>query len=60
MYPNPVSGTATFEFYSDNTGKIELVIFDVMGRWVEVVEDQLQITGTHQIYIETTDMAPGM
>ena len=47
-YPNPVSGTTTFTFSLAAPAKIELAIFDLLGRKVSLVTSGSFPAGEHQ------------
>ena len=63
-YPNPFNATTTIPFTLDRAGKVELNIYDILGRSVRVQQAApLQgwyPAGSHQIVWEAEGMASGM
>jgi hypothetical protein len=48
-YPNPTRGAATVSFSLDETGPVQLAVYDVMGRKVATLVDQDLPPGTHEV-----------
>ncbi|MEM8601333.1 MAG: T9SS type A sorting domain-containing protein, partial [Bacteroidota bacterium] len=59
-YPNPVRGTATFAYTLPETGQATLTVYDVLGRRVAVLADEVQAAGTHRATLATGRMASGI
>jgi hypothetical protein len=58
-YPNPFSGTTTVEFGVERSQQIRLAVFDMLGREVAVLADDVVPAGTFTAELDATDFAPG-
>lgn len=45
--PNPVHGLASFEIYTEDTGMIEIGVFDISGRRIAIISAEEIASGTH-------------
>ncbi len=59
-YPNPFNPTTTIEFQLDSAQHIELRVFDVLGREVAVLANEVTPAGVYSINFDATNMASGM
>jgi len=48
-YPNPFNPVTTIEFALKSPGPVELVVFDLRGRRVKVLENSYREMGVHQV-----------
>ena len=61
VHPNPVSGgAASVSFEIPSTGMTRLSVFDIAGRLVEQVAEQVLSEGSHTLSFSTEALAPGV
>ena len=53
VYPNPFEDVFTLEFLLEQTSKVSIDLYDVMGRMVESINEATLLSGTHKIDIDT-------
>ena len=58
-YPNPFNPSTTIEFALGRAQHVRLVIYDVMGREVDVLIDGVQPAGRHHIAFDASGLAGG-
>lgn len=58
-FPNPVYGITTFEYSVAEAGHVSLEVFDITGRRVAVLVDDVQSADTYRVTFETTGLASG-
>jgi len=49
VYPNPVNAQAQVEFSLRTPGKVSLMVYNVLGRLVRVLEDEVKPTGVYRV-----------
>ncbi len=59
-YPNPFNPTTTIPFSLQKAGKVELKVFDILGREVVTLVDQRMQPGFHKIRFDGTGLASGI
>ena len=59
-FPNPFSGTTTIAFQVRQAGHVSLDVFDVMGRKVATVVNEVVSAGAHRATFEARDLAAGL
>ena len=59
-YPNAFNPTTTISFVLPQYGNIKLVIYDLLGREVEVLYNNMQKAGYHQINWNANRYASGL
>lgn len=59
-YPNPASTQTYIDIVLPETDKINIQIFDLMGRLVKTVVNEYLNTGKHTLEINTTSFVPGI
>ena len=59
-YPNPFNPTTTILYSIENAGFVTLRIYDVLGREVKTLVDELQYSGKYQFDFEATKLASGL
>lgn len=60
IYPNPFSTVFDLSFTLDESVKVEIQLYDVMGRFVKTISKSLMNTGTHKLQIEGENLAKGV
>ncbi|MEO1571171.1 MAG: T9SS type A sorting domain-containing protein [Bacteroidota bacterium] len=61
VYPNPAQGTATLAYTLPETGRTQLVVYDVLGRVVARLADEMQATDmTHTATLDTARLSAGV
>ena len=58
-YPNPFNPATQIPFEISKSGVIKLVVYDLLGRQVRVVENQWRVAGQHTIEFNASGMASG-
>ena len=59
-YPNPFNPTTTINFSLPEEAKIRLTVFDVIGRRVAVLTDQVYQSGVHELVWDASGHASGV
>lgn len=60
IYPNPFSTVFDLSFTLDESVKVEIQLYDVMGRFVKTISKSLMNIGTHKLQIEGENLAKGV
>ncbi len=58
-YPNPFNASSTIEFQLAQAGLVKLAVYDVLGREVNVLADELATAGAHKISWNADNFASG-
>ena len=59
-YPNPLNPTTTIRYELPRTGSVSLKVFDVLGREVRTLVDEVQDVGSKAIELDATGLASGV
>jgi photosystem II stability/assembly factor-like uncharacterized protein len=60
VYPNPFSNSTTIEYDLEESAKVSLMIFNHLGQQVEVLVNEEQARGTHQVQWDAGDLLAGV
>jgi len=55
-YPNPFSHTSTINYHLERTGPVRLEVFDMTGRRVALLVDEVKIAGAHEALFDASDL----
>ena len=58
-YPNPFVNNTTFAYNLPVSGKVNLVVYDMVGRKVAELIDENQVAGSYTLPVDTRDLRPG-
>ncbi len=58
-YPNPFNPQTTIPFSLQKQGRVQVVVFDMMGRQVATLVDQMMAPGNHNLKFDATGLATG-
>jgi len=58
-YPNPFNPRTTITYQIPMAGNVKLMVYDIMGREVVILVDELQQKGLHSIDWNAKDRASG-
>jgi hypothetical protein len=59
VYPNPFNATATVQFELPVRQHVELRLFDLLGREVQLLKDELTAAGSHRIFVDGMNLSSG-
>ncbi|GAB5409767.1 MAG: hypothetical protein BalsKO_21320 [Balneolaceae bacterium] len=59
-YPNPFNPSTNIRFELPQSGNVELLVFNILGRKVATLVDQRMESGYHQIRFNARDLASGI
>ena len=59
-YPNPFNPTAVIPYQLSESGNVTLTVFDVMGRQVSVLTDEVQNTGKYEAIFRAEKLSSGV
>lgn len=59
-YPNPFNPTTTISFSIPQQEKVELIVYDVLGRKVAELVNETIPSGTHSIDFDGSNLSSGM
>jgi len=60
VYPNPFNPVATIDYSIEKPGMVRVVIYDMQGRVVEVLEDQWKDVGHYKLNWDAQNQSSGM
>jgi|GEM_PF-6991725 hypothetical protein len=60
VFPNPFESSATAQIRLAKTGFVQMELFDVFGKKIQVLNDDQLAVGLHQIKIDGADLARGL
>ncbi|MCX6272917.1 MAG: T9SS type A sorting domain-containing protein [Bacteroidetes bacterium] len=58
--PNPFNHSTEIPYYLPEDGKVTINVFDMLGKVVMNLADELQNSGTHQVRIGENNLRPGV
>ncbi len=58
-HPNPFSSRSTVNYIIDTPGAVQLSVFDMLGRRIEVLADGVVAAGSHSVEIDASGYASG-
>ncbi len=59
-YPNPFNPITTIRYSIPQTGNVELVIYDILGRKVKTLIDEFKSTGTYEVSLDAGSISSGV
>jgi hypothetical protein len=59
-FPNPFNPTTTFSYSLQQAGRVQLRIYDVLGREVATVQDQVVPAGAHRVTFDASTLPSGV
>jgi len=59
-YPNPFNPATTIRYDLSGPGKVNLTIFDVLGRELQTLVDARQVSGSYSVTFDGKDLASGI
>ena len=59
-YPNPFNSRATLTLHMPREGRVEVVMYDVLGRAVQTVADEVFTPGEHAMVLDGTRLSAGI
>ena len=54
-YPNPFNTSTVFQYSVPGNCHVKLVIYDILGRKIKIIEDKQVNAGTHEVVWDATD-----
>lgn len=59
-YPNPFNSSTTIRFFVPRQANIKLVVYDVLGKEVVTLSDELKEAGEHSVVFDANDLPSGV
>jgi hypothetical protein len=59
-YPNPFNPTTVFSFYLPVSSKVKLTVYDLLGREVAKVVDEVKLPGLYKITWDASTLTSGV
>jgi len=59
-FPNPFSTSTTFNYSLDETSNIEIAVYDISGRIVETLINEVQNSGAHSVIWNVSESKSGI
>jgi hypothetical protein len=60
LFPNPIQSTAVFRYVVDSPSRIDLAIYDMQGRLVEMIIGETKLPGTYEQHISREGYESGV
>ncbi|MEE9167081.1 MAG: T9SS type A sorting domain-containing protein [Candidatus Neomarinimicrobiota bacterium] len=60
IYPNPFNMTTTIEFTTLNTAPVTFMVYDLLGREVEMILNQAFDSGNHKVQWNASNVPSGI
>lgn len=58
-HPNPVMDSTTIEFALDEAGSVRLTVFDLLGREIQTLVDEVMLPGLHRVGFDSRGLPSG-
>lgn len=58
-YPNPFTDQTTIRYRMDRAGSVRIELFDIRGRRIQLITDQQQNAGDHEVVLDGSGLAAG-
>lgn len=59
-YPNPFNPSTSIEYFVENSGDVNLEVFDVLGQKVSTLVNQKQTTGIYNVNFDASNLPSGI
>jgi hypothetical protein len=59
-FPNPFNSTTQIEFMLPSTQRVSLRLYDVLGREVAVIMNEIQTAGRHRLAFDASGLSSGV
>jgi hypothetical protein len=59
-YPNPFNPSTTLRFGIPKTGLVKLIVFDIVGREIETLVNEVKDVGTYSVTFNASSLASGV
>jgi hypothetical protein len=59
-YPNPFNPSTNISYTLTNSGKVRLSVYDLLGREVAVLANEIQTAGQHQVTFSANGLSSGV
>jgi hypothetical protein len=59
-YPNPFNPSTNISYLLKNTGKVRLSVYDILGREVAVLANEIQTAGAHEVTFSANGLSSGI
>jgi hypothetical protein len=59
-YPNPFNPSTKISYLLTNTGKVRLSVYDILGREIAVLANEIQTVGAHEVTFSANGLSSGI
>jgi hypothetical protein len=59
-YPNPFNPSTNISYLLKNNGKVRLSVYDILGREVAVLANEIQTAGAHEVIFSANGLSSGV
>lgn len=59
-YPNPFNPATTISYNVAQTGRVQLYVYDLLGRKISTLVDEVQRAGNHQVNWDASNLSSGV
>ena len=59
-FPNPFNPTTTIRYQLPESGKVSLIIYDILGREVKTLVNEFKINGKYEVSFNASSLASGV
>lgn len=59
-YPNPFNPTTKISFSIPNSTHVKVIVYDLLGREVQTLVDEVKTTGDHSVIFDADKLASGI
>jgi flagellar hook assembly protein FlgD len=59
-YPNPFNPTTTISYTLPEEGRVQIKVYDILGREVETLVNEIRTAGTHKVEFNASHLPSGV
>ncbi|GMQ83263.1 MAG: hypothetical protein BMS9Abin05_2757 [Rhodothermia bacterium] len=60
LYPNPARESTRISYHNPEAGRVKLLLYDILGKRIRVLEEGYRPAGEHEVQIEAGDLSTGV
>ena len=60
LYPNPARQSFRISYYNPAAGRVQILLYDILGKRVRVLEERYQAAGEHEVRFNAGELSTGV